>query len=108
MPLSPNVLQELKRLIQFMSPEERERVARDLRHRAEISAPTTVKSVLNEIIKGKSEEEQQQIRNDIRRLIRSENEREAIAREGLVALNPKGGRTRRKSKRKNTKRKGRR
>lgn len=42
MPLSPNVLQELRRLIQFMPTEDRERVARDLRHRAEISAPTTV------------------------------------------------------------------
>lgn len=103
--LSPNVLQELRRLIQFMSPEDRERMARDLRHRAEISTPTTIKSVLNEIIKNKSPEEQRQIRMDVLRLIRSENERERDTVDTLTNMNPSGGRTRRKRKRdKRTKR----
>jgi len=78
-------------------------MARDLRRRSEISTPTTIKSVLNEIIKDKSPEEQRQIRMDVLRLIQSEKERARDTVDTLSDMNRSGGTKRRKRKRKYTK-----
>ena len=97
MPLSPKIIEAVGILTSSMPEDDRAAFKAELRELAEKGTPVPLGEILKRITQKKTLEEQVEITQKIIDLIISE--KEMVAAEALLELNPKGGSKRYKRKR---------